>query len=81
MVSWFLWTGDGDWSRRFVVWCGASRAVAWAVVVLSVEVVKLVGVGCCRWMVGRAKSDSRIPDEVDEEEACSELLSGFLRIA
>ena len=31
----------------------------------------LVVVGSCRWMVGRAYDDSRIPKKVEEENACT----------
>ena len=41
---------------------------------------RLARVGRCRWVAGRADGDSRIPSEVDEEEACSEFWSSFLMV-
>ena len=44
---------------------------------LWVVVVSLIEVGRCQLVVGRADSDSRIPNEGDEEEACSEFWSSL----
>ena len=46
------------------------------VVLMRVVVVMLVVVRNCRWMVGRADDDSRIPNEVDEKKACTSWLRG-----
>ena len=71
---------DGDRSWLLVVWCGASWEALWTIVELWIVVVMLAGVSRCRWMVGRADSDSRIQNEVEDEEACSEFWSSYLRV-
>ena len=44
------------------------------VVLIQVVVAMLVVVGSCGWMAGRADDDSRIPNKVDEEKACTSWL-------
>ena len=73
-------TRDGDLSWLRVVWCGASCGTSCRVNLLMVPVVKLVVVDGCSCVVSRAEGDSRIGDEGDEEKACSEFWSGYLRV-
>ena len=50
-----------------MIWCGAEWAASRSGVKMWVVVALLAGDGRCRWLVGRADSDSRIPKEVEEE--------------
>ena len=52
-----------------MIWCGTSCRSSSAIVAL------LVVVGRERLCVADADGDSRIPNERDEEEACSEFWS------
>ena len=63
-----------------MIWCGAEWAATRSAVKMWVVVALLAGGGRCRWLVGRADNDSRIPKEVEEEEACSEFWSSYLRV-
>ena len=51
-----------------------------AAVGLCTVIVMLSGYGRCGWMVGRADGNSRVPKEVDEEEACSEFWVRYWRV-
>ena len=44
--------------------------------VVVMMMMMMVGVGSCRWMVGRANDDSRIPKKVEEENACTGRVCG-----
>ena len=47
---------------------------------MSAAVALIVVVGPGLLWVARADGDSRIPNEGDEEEACSEFWSSYLRV-
>ena len=70
-MSWFLRACDGDRNRLLGIWCGTSCRSSSAIVDL------LVVVGRERLCVADADGDNRIPNESDEEEACSEFWSSF----